>query len=393
MIKTTTLYSSSRAGKLSVRRLTALAALTFFLGACSPGKTEGPVAPVKGAATPLPVKVAQVLRKDIPVEVRAVGSAEAFASVEIRSQVTGIIERVGFKEGDPVNVGALLFAIDSRPFLSRLEELKATLAKDRAALDNARKQAERYLPAAEKGYVSAEQSDQAQTNAAALEALVKADEAAIAGARLDLDNCTIRSPLAGYSGELFADPGNLVKAVADQPLVTIHQTSPIKVSFTLPEKTLPELRKHLSSGEVEVVAETSNGPLSGNLSFLDNQVNQTSGTIRLKANFANTARELWPGQFVNIRLRLTTRKGAIVIPGRAVQASQNGDFVYVVGTDKTVEQRPVLVEFSSGEESVITSGLSDGETIVTDGQLRLRAGSTVKTVDEPAGNAAPKAAQ
>ncbi len=371
----------------------AILCILMILTGCSENPSGQTTAKEKNSAQPLPVKTATVERKDIPVELRAVGLAEASATVAIKSQISGVLQEVGFKEGEQVKTGDLLFRIDSRPYLSQLKQARATLAKDLAALENARKQAQRYLPAAQKGYVSAEQSDQAQTNVATLKAQVQVDEAAESSARIDVDNCTIRAPISGYTGELFEDAGNLIKADADQPLVTINQTAPIKVSFTLPEQVLPELKKYLADGDMEVIVNSAEETLTGKLDFLDNQVNQQSGTIRLKATFTNRSKQLWPGQFVNVRLRLTTRKDATVIPTRAVQAGQNGDYVYVVNSSRTVEQRPVTVAFSNDAEAVVDSGLDIGDTVVTDGQLRLRVGATVKPIAEQNSQAAPKAAQ
>lgn len=345
---------------------------------------------------PVPVAVATSVAKDMPVELEAIGSVEPFASVGIKSQVAGVLAKVNFREGDPVKAGDLLFAIDPRPFAARLSQAQATLARDRAALDNARKQAERYLPAAEKGYVSEEQSDQAQTSVASLAAVVLADEAAVENARLDLDNCTIRSPLSGFAGDLLTDQGNLVKASADQPLVTINQITPVKVSFTLPEQALPELKKSLAARSLEVLASlpgTSAQPLSGKFSFLDNSVDPTTGTIRLKATFANGDRSLWPGQFVNVRLLLTIRKDATVVPAPAVQTGQNGPYIYVVKKDQTVEQRPVTVGLTVGSETVIEAGLAPGEAVVTDGQLRLTPGATIKPVEPGAKGGKPAKAE
>lgn len=367
--------------------------LLLPLLACSEDQQLSPASRGQKASVPVPVKVAQVVRRDVPVERRAVGLAEAFATVAIKSQISGVLEKVGFREGDQVKAGDLLFSIDSRTYRSRLEQAQAALAQDLAALENARKQARRYLPAAEKGYVSVEQSDQAQTNVATLEAAVQADQAAVASARIDLDRCTINAPITGYTGELFSDPGNLVKAEADQPMVTINQISPIKVSFTLPEQDLSEVKKHLSAGDMVVIVQAGGTSLTGKLAFLDNQVNMDTGTIRLKAIFANQSRALWPGQFVDVRLRLTVRKDATVVPARAIQPGQDGDYTYVVKADQTVEQRPVKVAFSNDSQAVIDAGLTAGETVVTDGQLRLKAGAAVRVVAEPSTKPAAGAAQ
>lgn len=356
--------------------------LLLLLSGCSGGK-EAQKKGGKNKSKPVPVTVAASSRKDMPVEVEAIGTVEPFASVGVKSLVAGVLDKVSFREGDPVKAGDLLFTIDPRPFVARLGQAQAALAKDRAALDNARRQAERYTPAAEKGYVSEEQADQARTSVATLAAVVQADEAAVESARLDLGNCSIRSPISGYAGGLLVDQGNLVKASADEPLVTINQVTPIKVSFTLPEQTLPELKKHLSARTLEVLAtQPGNGakPGRGKLSFLDNTVDPTTGTIRLKAAFANPDRNLWPGQFVNVRLLLTTRKDATVVPVQAVQTGQDGAYLYVVKKDQTVELRPVTVAFSVGNDSVIASGLAVGETVVTDGQLRLTPGAVIKPV-------------
>jgi multidrug efflux system membrane fusion protein len=359
--------------------------LLFILQGCSVSETQSDTG---GKTTPsekssVPVSVATSSRKDMPVEIQAVGSVAPFAAVGIKSQVSGLLEKVNFREGDPVKAGDLLFRIDPRPFDARLHQALAALAEDRAALDNARKQAARYRPAAEKGYVSEEQSDQVQTSVAVLAAAVAADEATVESARLDLDNCTIHAPISGYTGALLVDQGNLVKAEADQPLVTINQVKPIKVSFALSEQALPELKKYMAAGSlaVQVVPVGYRGdPLVGRISFLDNRVDATTGTIRLKATFANPDRILWPGQFVHVRLQLTTRRDATVVPTRAVQTSQNGNFVYLVDPEQRVELRPVTLGFSVGDESVIEKGLAVGETVVTDGQLRLAPGVKVSLV-------------
>lgn len=372
------LHSCRRAGRWPLLAFTLLLVLAGCSGSKGDKNAKGGGA--KAVAAPLPVTVAVSGRKEMPLELTAIGTVEPFASVGIKSLVSGVLEVVNFREGDQVKAGDLLFAIDQRPFVARLGQLQAAQAKDQAALDNARKQAERYLPAAAKGYVSEEQADQAQTSVATLAALVKADEAAVESARLDLDNCKIRSPISGYAGELMSDQGNLVKGGADQPLVTINQVDPVKVAFTLPEQHLPELKQALAGRTLAVQAGPpghSGLPLSGKFSFLDNTVDPATGTIRLKATFANPERTLWPGQFVNVRLRLATRPGATVVPVPAVQTGQGGTYVYVVKPDQTVEQRPVTVEFSVGGEAVIASGLAAGETVVTDGQLRLKPGAAV----------------
>jgi len=353
-----------------------------LLAACSDlGATDNKGS--KKVAKSVPVSMTQVRLDDVPIELKTIGSVEPFASVAIKSQVDGVLEQVGFKEGDRVNSGAILFKIDPRPFAARVAQAQADLVKDRASLDNARKQADRYSTAAVNGYVSAEQADDAQTSVATLAAVLEADKAALANAQLNLDNCVIRAPISGFTGALLVDRGNLVRAAADRPLVTINQVSPIKVSFTLPEQNLAQLRSHLPSAQVQVSLSdntTTEQTRTGRISFIDNMVNQTTGTIRLKANFENTDAALWPGQFVPVRVQLTIRKGAVVVPTEAVQTGLDGDYVYVVGADQRAKLRPVKVAFNTSTLAVIDQGLTTGETVVTDGQLRLHEGATVKPV-------------
>lgn len=351
------------------------------LVSCSeaPQRTSG--SPKTAAA--MPVRVATSERQDVPVEVHAVGTTAAFARVEMKSQVSGLLDQIHFNEGDPVTAGDLLFSLDPRPFRSRLNQALAVLAKNRAALDNARKQMQRYLPAAQKGYVTNEQADEAETLVASLSAQVLADEAAVESARLDLENCQIKAPISGLSGELMVERGNLVKAASDQALVAINQMSPLKISFTLPESLLPALMKNRALGEMPVFIENPDPqkePLVGRLVFFDHQINRENGTLQLKAEVDNQSHLLWPGQFVNLRLRMTTRKNATVIPTRALLTSQDGDLVYVVAADQHVAPQRVQVAFSAGDLTVIDAGLAAGETVVTDGQMRLKPGVKVNVL-------------
>lgn len=359
----------------------------LFLCLGLPGCSETPQknAADKKVATGVPVRVATSVRQDMPVEVHAVGTTAAFARVEIKSQVAGLLDQVHFNEGDDVVAGDLLFSIDPRPSRNRLHQALALLAKNRAALDNARKQMQRYLPAAQKGYVTSEQADEAETLVASLSAQILADEAAVESARLDLENCQIRTPISGVAGELMTENGNLVKAAADQPLVTIYQMSPLKISFTLPETLLPALQKSRAAGEMQVRVAIPESPakmLTGQLVFFDPQINHETGSIQLKAEVDNQQQQLWPGQFVNLRLRLTTRKNATIIPTRALMASQEGNLVYVVAADQSVTPQRVRVAFSAGDLTVIDDGLAAGETVVTDGQMRLKPGVKVKVLPD-----------
>jgi len=287
-------------------------------------------------------------------------------------------------EGQYVQVGQLLFTIDSRSFEAQLEQAQGNLAKDQAQLQNAIAEMERNAAVVEKGYVSREQYDQAVAAANALKASVSADEAVVKNAQLQVEYCFIRSPINGLVGAVQIDPGNLVKANdATTTLVVINQIQPIYVGFYVPERNLPEIKTYMASGKPQVEATVPNhepSPARGALTFLDNTVNIATGTVRLRGTFANEDCSLWPGQFVDVVLTLTTQPGAIVIPSRAVSTGPQGQYVFVVKPDLTVEDRPVVVTRAVGEESVIGKGVSPGEQVVTDGQLRLSPGAHVRIV-------------
>jgi len=366
-----------------------LLCLLLALTACSSDSGQG-TGTKKVAAAPVTLAVSQL--QTMPVELAAIGTVEPYAAVAVRSQVTGTLEEVAFREGEPVKAGALLFQIDPRPFTARLQQAEAALAKDQAALENARRQVERYLPAAADGSISAEQLDQAQTTAAMLEATVAADQAAVQNARIDLDNCRIRAPIAGITGALQADAGNLVKAVDDTPLVTIHQVEPIKIRFTLNDRELPALQRHLAAGALtarSLPAGDDGTPVAGSVSFIDNGIDPATGTILLKADFPNREHRLWPGQFVDVTLELATRLDAVTIPARAVQTGQQGTYVFVVDSEQKAALRPVTVGFTHQDTAVIDTGLNAGETVVIDGQLRLAPGTPVKDLDADAGQSTP----
>ncbi len=376
----------------SFRRLFAvLLWLSLILTGCSGGESENRNGAAKGGPREVPVSTARVAVADVPLELTSVGTVEPYASVMIKPQVTGILQRVAFSEGQYVERGDLLFAIDERPFAARVAQAQATLAKSQAALANARRQAERYRNAVNSGYVSSEKADQAETSVATLQATILADEAALTSARLDLDHCVIRAPLAGYTGALQVDEGNLVKASSEQSLVTINQLSPVKVSFTLPEQHLAEIRRRLAANELRARLDdlsADGSPLFGEISFFDNTVDRLTGTIRLKADFENANKELWPGQFVPVTIQLTVRKNALVIPARAVQSGLNGNYVFVVVNDQAHQQQ-VTIDVNSGDLAVIAEGLSEGEKVVTDGQLRLREGVRIKDIDPGSNGSRP----
>ena len=348
--------------------------LLLGLGACS-GKKEKP------AAKPQPlVSVADAVEKSVPVQVRAIGNVEAYNTVEIKAQVNGQVSRVHFAEGDDVARGALLFTIEPRPFEALLRQAEAALARDRAQARFAGEQAARYGALLKDGIVTQDQYDQLRANADALDAAIAADRAAVDNARIMLGYCYIRSPIAGRTGNLAVKAGNLVKANDVPVLVTINQITPINVTFTVPEKELPGIKKYLSAGKLKVdavIPDDAKGPESGTISFLDNAVDTATGTIRLKGTFANAGRTLWPGQYVNVVLTLTIRDNAVVVPSRAIQTGQQGEFVFVVKPDLTVESRAVATGEMLNGETVISGGVKPGEKVVVDGQLQLVPGSKV----------------
>ncbi len=333
---------------------------------------------------PVPITVAAAEERSVPIELRAVGNVKAFSTVTVKAQVGGELVTVHFKEGQKVNAGDLLFTVDPAPFEARLRQTEANLAKQQAELQNAQKQVERYGSVVKKGYVSKENYDQVSTDAMALEASVLADKAAVENAKLDLKNCFIRSPITGYTGELKVHRGNLIKANDnDRPMVTINQTSPIYLAFSIPERNLPEVKRHMKTRKLDVLAEvpgTEARPLRGELASIDNAVDTGTGTIQLKAMFLNQDTSLWPGQFVNVTLTLGKQDAAVIVPSHTVQAGQQGPFVFVVRPDLIAEVRLIVVGRTFGEKTVIDKGIKPGEWIVTDGHLKLFPGAKVKLV-------------
>jgi len=320
------------------------------------------------------------MRKTVPVQLRIIGSVEALATVSIKSQVNGMLEKVHFQEGDDVRRGELLFTIDSRPFEAVLRQAKAALSRDIAQEKFARDQARRYGGLLKDGIVTQDQYEQLRTNADALAESVRADRATVDNAAVMLGYCFIRSPIDGRTGNLMVQRGNLVKANDVPVLVTINQINPIYVTFSVPEMELAGIKKYMASGDLKVEALIPNDtgpPEQGVISFLDNMVDTTTGTIKIKGTFANKQRRLWPGQFVNVVLTLATIPNAVIVPAQAVQTGQEGLFVFVVKQDRTVELRPVVTGETYNGETVIEKGLNVGETVVTDGQLQLLPGTRV----------------
>jgi multidrug efflux system membrane fusion protein len=379
-----------------------LAALALVAAACS---ERGGDAAAKAPARPpaVPVTVSDVAARDVPVQVKAIGNVQAYATVSVLSLVGGELFKIHFSEGQDVKAGDLLFTIDPRPFQATLSQAEAQLAqhkaqiaqaeanltRDTAQYENARVEEARYKKLAEGGFVAREQYDQMRTNEASLAATIDADRAAVTTARLQLSYTEIRAPVDGRTGNLLIHQGNVVKANdVGNPLVVITRIHPIYVAFAVPEEFLDRIKQYRAAGELAVEATTQGPgerPARGELSFVNNVVDQTTGTIQLKATFPNTDNALWPGQFVNVVLTLTTERGALVIPSRAIQPGQHGPYVFVVKPDLTVESRPVVAAFAVGTDSVIAKGLSPGERVVTDGQLRLVPGARVEIkTDAPA---------
>jgi multidrug efflux system membrane fusion protein len=355
-----------------------LVGICAALPACSASDAQAPNAGSSQSA--VPVTVDRVVEKDMPLDVSVVGTVEAFSTVAVRAQVTGELKAVNFKQGDDVAAGQVLFTLDHRPLEAALNQAEANLARDTAQAANAKVIAQRMDDLVERGVGTREQRDTARTTAAALDAVVGANRAAVENAKVQLQYATIRAPIAGRTGALRGHAGNLVRANDQLPLVVINQVSPIYVSFGVPEGLLPDLRRYMAMRELEVEALPPNeeiAPATGRITFVDNQVDQTTGTIRIKATFPNSNRRLWPGQFVNVRVRLATDAGAIVVPTAAVQAGPAGQYVYVVKGDQTVEMRPVEVARTAGQQTVLKQGVKPGEIVVTDGQLRLVPGSRI----------------
>jgi multidrug efflux system membrane fusion protein len=404
--------------RVSALTFTVLTALAISVAGCS-GSASGDAGSAAGSgrggrgrgAGAQPVVAAKVTQKDVPVDLDAVGNVEPFNTIAVRSQVTGTIETVGFNEGDFVKKGALLFTIDRRPLQAAQQQAEASLARSRALLNQAEAQlardtasaafqsrnAERQGQLVERGLLDKNSGEQARAQAEAMSLTVAADkaavesaraelavqESAVSAARLELNYTTIRSPIDGRTGNLALKAGNLVTANTTQ-LVTVAQIEPVLVTFTVPATHLPTIVRAAKTAPLSVVAtpqEDDESAQEGKLVFWDNVVDPATDTIKLKASMPNSDHQLWPGQFVRVRLRLETLKDATVVPQQALQIGQDGQFVFVVRDDMTVEQRPVTVAQRAGDDVVVLSGLTPGESVVTDGQLRLEHGTHVQLAD------------
>ena len=333
--------------------------------------------------------VGTVKIKAMPVDVIAVGHVEAYSTVAIEAQVSGQLLDVHFKEGDFVRKGQLLLTLDPRPYEAALAQAKAALARDKATAVNNRLQADRYVKLLAEGIVPASQVESFTSTADASDAVLNADEAAIKSAQLNLEYCSIYSPIDGRTGALMLKPGNLVK-VADVPIVVINQVNPIFVNFGVPQQFWPEIKKAMAQGKLRAkatVPKDNDSPEEGAVEFVDNAVDATTGNIHMRAAFTNSQNRLWPGLYVNIVLTLSEQAGATVVPAEAIMLGDKGSFVYVVGSDKKVEPRTVVPVRTIEGETVVEKGLQPGETIVTDGQARLEPHARVE-IKPSTGNAA-----
>jgi len=355
----------------------------------------------RGNASVVPVETAQVTTKPIPITIPAVGTVEAISTVQIRSQAAGQLISIGFKEGDEVRKGQLLFALDARPFQAALAEAQAALERDTATANNQRAQLTRQQRLFDRGIIARDQYEMQDATAKSSEAVVSVDKAAVDAAQLNLQYARITAPISGRAGSLGVHVGDIVHPTDAAPMVTVNQVAPIYVSFSVPGKYLADIRRYQREHPLRVEGRIAPATLPGAqppapsvaapdvqpeppgqteeglVTFIDNAVDTTTGTIKLRGTFDNADRTLWPGLFLQVDLQLRTEVNAIVVPAAAVQVSQNGNYVYVVKPDDTVEMRPVSIERQQGNEIVIAKGLSGGEQIVTDGQLRLTPGAHV----------------
>jgi multidrug efflux system membrane fusion protein len=389
-----------------------VAVLCLLALGCSSQSAAPPAMPA------VPVTVATAVERTVPIQLRVIGNVESYASITVKAQVAGELVRVHFAEGQEVHKGDLLFEIDRRPYnqalhqaeanlnrdIAQQKQAEANLARDIAQAENARAQAARYAKLAVEGVISKEQNDTMQTSArsadestradqAAIEsarAAVIADKAAVEKAKLDLEYCEIRSPIDGRTGSLQVKQGALIKSNADTAMVTVNQLYPTYVTFSVPEDQLAAIRKSMAQGPLAVEAHVPSDPgepARGQLSFIDNSVDSTTGAIKLKATFSNKEHKLWPGQFVNVVLTIGADSNVTVVPSEAVQNGQQGPYAFVVKADRTVENRILSVGRTIGRETVITKGIAPGETVVTDGQLRLIPGFKVEIVTNGPGKA------
>lgn len=335
-----------------------------------------------GRGAPLTVKAVRAVTKPMPVMIEAVGTVEPEQSVQVRAQVSGVLQNIAFKEGDKVKAGQLLFQIDPRTFQSQYNQAIAALARDRAQLENARAQQQRLEPLLKREFITQQEYDVAVTSAKSLEATVQSGQAMVEQAKIQLDYSRIVAPISGRTGQLAVRAGNLVSASGGGvPLVTINSTDPILVGFSIPERQLEDIRRYQNEKDmrIEILSDRAGGAVAtGKLVFVDNTVTPQTGTVLLKTRVDNARELIWPGQFVNVRVVLTIEPEAVVVPEVAVQPGQDGPFVYLVGAEDKVEIRPVKVSRQLGSEIVIASGIAAGDQVITEIPQALRPGATVR---------------
>lgn len=353
------------------RNLLLITVAMTSLTAC--GKKDQAQAANASARPAAPVVVAVAEQRDVPVQLSAIGNVESYQTVQIRSQVNGQIQSIFFKEGQDVHKGQLLFQLDKKPFQADLEKAQGMLQHDEAQAANSRLQAERYNVLEMQGVASKEQADQVRAQAKADASAVYADRAAVDAAKVQLQYTDIKAPIDARTGALLMNVGNLVKANDTPFLVQLNQVTPIYATFSIPENQLDAVRK-FAAGNLKVLAfpkGQNTNPAEGKLTFIDNGVDMQTGTVKLKATFANKDRRLWPGQYVDVVLNLSTRKQAVLVPTKAIQTGQQGQYVYVVTPQSTAESRNVETSGTYQNSTVIAGGVSAGEKVVVDGQLRV----------------------
>ena len=370
-----------------MRKRVVMAALLVAIGAGGVaswralGAGQAPVPPA--APPPVPVVAAKVAVSDVPIEMTGIGTVFAYNLVHMNARVTGTIERIGIVQGQTVHPGSLIAELDPRPFQAALKEAQANLLRDQASLANAEINLNRYIPLLKPGYASAQQVADQESTVSELRAQVAADQAAIFNARTQLSYTRITSPINGVSGILGVDIGNIVQAGAATPIVTITQIQPIYIDFTLPQDDLPAVEAAMAKGPLTAIAYGQDDRTElgrGTLLLVDNTINRSSGTMQLRATFPNANRALWPGEFVNVRLITAVRHDGVTVPMSAVEQGQSGSFVFVVGPDETVRERPVSIAETIEGRALIEKGLQAGDTVVTAGQYRLADGVKVAAV-------------
>jgi membrane fusion protein, multidrug efflux system len=377
-----------------------LAVLLTGVAAAASCSTLGSADPAPKSKSPeaVPVTVATATTRTVPIEIKTFGSVETAATVTVQAEISAILTSVKIQKGQSVKKGDLLFTLDERSFEAAVKQADAVLARDKVQAKNAADEAQRIAELVKKGIASRSESEKAQADADALSAAIKADEAARDIAKVQLDRCTIHSPINGRVGNILVTEGNIVTA-NDKALVVIKQMSPIEVFFALSQDELADLRKHLSEGPLKVTASLPGQPdeiETGKLTFVDNALDKTSSTVQLAGTFDNARERLWPGQYVNLVLTLGVEKDAVIIPSRAIQMGRDSRYVFVVRSDGTADMRLITVGRMVGDESIIMKGLAAGETVVTDGHVRLKKGDKVDIKPGEtlkAGKSAPAAGQ